>query len=152
MWVIGSGPLEKRLRESAPEGVEFLGHVSDEEKFNRLARAHVLLVTSVREGWGLVVTEAAQVGTPTIGYDVPGLRDSVVASNGILTSPDPKHLSAALRRHLARWVENGVPFVTPGGVLPWSDVAEQILLQVDQANSERVGRLIAHDIREFPIR
>lgn len=32
---------------------------------------------SAVEGWGLVVTEAAARGTPAIGFDVPGLRDSV---------------------------------------------------------------------------
>jgi glycosyltransferase involved in cell wall biosynthesis len=42
-----------------------------------MARAHWLVVPSVREGWGLVVIEANSVGTPAIGYDVPGLRDSI---------------------------------------------------------------------------
>jgi glycosyltransferase involved in cell wall biosynthesis len=42
-----------------------------------MARAHCLLVPSVREGWGLVVIEANSVGTPAVGYDVPGIRDSI---------------------------------------------------------------------------
>jgi glycosyltransferase involved in cell wall biosynthesis len=33
-------------------------------------------MTSVREGWGLVVTEANALGTPAVVYDAPGLRDS----------------------------------------------------------------------------
>jgi glycosyltransferase involved in cell wall biosynthesis len=121
MWVIGTGPLGERLRADAPEapeGDEFLGRVSDEKKFERLVRAHVLLMTSVQEDWVLLVTEAAQLGTPTIACDVPGFRDSVMAANGISTSPDPKHLSAALRRHLANWVAEELPLVTPGGVIP----------------------------------
>ena len=75
---------------SAPEGVQFLGRISPSEKLERLARAHVLIVTSVREGWGLVVTEAASVGTPTIAYNVAGLSDSVRASNGVLQRPTPR--------------------------------------------------------------
>ncbi len=63
----------------AGPGVTFLGHVSEEEKRERLARAHALVATSVREGWGLVVTEAAASGTVSIGYDVPGLRDSIAS-------------------------------------------------------------------------
>jgi glycosyltransferase involved in cell wall biosynthesis len=35
------------------------------------------LFTSHREGWGLVVSEAAAMGTPTVGYDAPGVRDSI---------------------------------------------------------------------------
>jgi len=37
----------------------------------------VLAVTSVKEGWGLVVTEANSQGTPAVVYNVDGLRDSV---------------------------------------------------------------------------
>jgi len=43
-----------------------------------MQKAHLLCVTSVKEGWGLVVTEANSQGTPAIVYDVDGLRDSVV--------------------------------------------------------------------------
>ena len=32
---------------------------------------------SVKEGWGLVVLEAGSQGTPTIAYNVSGLRDTV---------------------------------------------------------------------------
>ena len=52
MWVIGSGPEEARLRKMAGPGVTFLGRVPEEEKRERLGRAHALVATSVREGWG----------------------------------------------------------------------------------------------------
>lgn len=57
--------------------IEYVGRVSQEEKLRLYQRAHVLGVASVREGWGLVVTEANSQGTPAVVYDVPGLRDSV---------------------------------------------------------------------------
>lgn len=64
------------------------GYVSEKKKFELLARAHVLLNPSIREGWGLVVIEAASMGTPTVGYKVPGLVDSVVdGRTGILCPP-----------------------------------------------------------------
>jgi glycosyltransferase involved in cell wall biosynthesis len=127
LWVIGTGPMEEKLRRNAPAGVEFLGWLSHEEKILRLARAHVVIVTSVREGWGLVVTEAAEVGTPVVGYRVDGVGDSVRASNGVLTAPNPKQLSFVLQELLGSWVLNGFPNVTPGGVIPWREVAERIL-------------------------
>ena len=135
LWVIGSGPLEDELRHTAPEGVVFLGKVSADEKIARLARAHVLIATSVREGWGLVVTEAASVGTPTIAYDVAGLRDSVRASNGILTEENPQALGSALQHFLSRWYHEGLPSVTPGGVVPWSEVASRILIAAEDHDS-----------------
>lgn len=100
LWVIGTGPMEAALRRRAPDGVEFFGFVDQERKFELLARAHALITTSVREGFGLVVDEAAAVGTPTIGYDIAGLRDSVRASGGTLVDPDPHSLARAICEEL----------------------------------------------------
>ncbi|HSX01871.1 MAG TPA: glycosyltransferase family 4 protein [Candidatus Saccharimonadia bacterium] len=57
--------------------IEYAGRVSPADKLRLMCRAHAILVTSVKEGWGLIVTEAASQGTPAIVYDVDGLRDSV---------------------------------------------------------------------------
>ena len=97
LWVIGSGPLERQLREESPADVSFLGRLPRHELFERMARAHGLLVPSVREGWGLVVVEANSVGTPAVGYDVGGLRDSIRdGETGLLaTAGDPASLGAA---------------------------------------------------------
>jgi len=57
--------------------IEVLGRVSKARKQELMQKCHLLLVTSIKEGWGLVVTEAASQGTPAIVYDVDGLRDSV---------------------------------------------------------------------------
>lgn len=83
-WMVGKGEkkyLDKLRKLSKELGIEkkliFWGHVNEKKKFELLARAHILLNTSVREGWGLVIIEAASQGTPAAVYDVPGLRDSV---------------------------------------------------------------------------
>jgi glycosyltransferase involved in cell wall biosynthesis len=79
LWVVGDGPLTKPLKNkySKIEGVHFWGFVSDQEKYKLLKKAHLLLVPSIREGWGLAVVQANSVGTPAIGYDVKGLKDSI---------------------------------------------------------------------------
>ena len=134
LWVVGTGPMEDELRMSAPEGVHFLSKISPTEKVERLARANVLIATSVREGWGLVVTEAAAVGTPVIAYDVAGLRDSVRASNGVLSMPNPKALSSALQEFFSTRIRDGSPEITPGGVITWSEVAKRILALAMEQN------------------
>jgi len=54
-------------------------------------------MTSVREGWGLVVTEANACGTPAIVYDVPGLRDAVIHERtGLVVAPEPGCLAEAM--------------------------------------------------------
>ena len=77
MSFVGDGYLRKKLEESKIKDVTFYGRVNEELKYQLLSRAHLILVPGIREGWGLVVTEANAMGTPAIGYNVPGLRDSI---------------------------------------------------------------------------
>jgi glycosyltransferase involved in cell wall biosynthesis len=125
--VVGTGPLEKRLRAIAGAGVVFHGRVSADEKLDLMGRAHVLVVTSVREGWGLVVDEAAAMGTPSIGYDVPGLRDSVPAAGGTLVAPTPDALAGGLAQRLPELVAAEPRAGWRGGARPWDDVAAAVL-------------------------
>jgi glycosyltransferase involved in cell wall biosynthesis len=59
------------------EFVEFLEFARGERKTQLLRRAWVHVLPSSVEGWGISATEAASCGTPTVAYNVPGLRDSV---------------------------------------------------------------------------
>lgn len=52
--------------------VIFLGYVGEKEKFKEMAKAWILLAPSSREGWGMIAPEANYMGTPAVGYDVPG--------------------------------------------------------------------------------
>lgn len=91
-WIVGKSDskflelLKKQSKElNLNKKIKFWGYVSEDKKFELLARAHVLVNPSTREGWGLVVIEAASVGIPTVAYDVSGLRDSIVnGRTGIL--------------------------------------------------------------------
>lgn len=85
LWIVGkSSPeylkklklLSKKLE--IDKKVKFWGFISEERKFELLSRAHIAINPSIREGWGLVVIEAAYVGTPTVAFDVPGLHDSII--------------------------------------------------------------------------
>ncbi|MFJ6082441.1 glycosyltransferase family 4 protein [Streptomyces sp. NPDC092369] len=93
--IVGDGPERERLEQLAGPGVEFAGHVSEEEKHRLLCAAWLLLHPSAVEGWGLVVTEAATRETPTIAFDVPGLRDSVVdGETGVLAHGESSFAAA----------------------------------------------------------
>ncbi|MGW8376304.1 glycosyltransferase family 4 protein [Streptomyces sp. ODS28] len=75
--IVGDGPERARLERMAGPDTVFTGHIGEAEKHRLLCRAWLLLHPSLVEGWGLVVTEAAARGTPAVGFDIPGLRDSV---------------------------------------------------------------------------
>jgi glycosyltransferase involved in cell wall biosynthesis len=107
LWLVGGAASEgyrrslirQAQRLNIEHSVVFWGRVSSQEKHRLMAEAHVLLMTSVREGWGLVVTEANACGTPAIVYDVPGLRDSVRHElTGLVVPPKPRCLSDAMIR------------------------------------------------------
>ncbi|MFB7633014.1 glycosyltransferase family 4 protein [Streptomyces sp. NPDC056149] len=75
--IVGDGPEHNRLAALAGPDVVFTGRISEQRKHQLLCSSWLLLHPSLVEGWGLVVMEAAARGTPTVGFDIPGLRDSV---------------------------------------------------------------------------
>jgi len=81
--VVGTGEAEAAVRRVAGElglgaHVVFTGPLPESEKDALLRRAHVLLHTSQREGWGLNVIEANAMGTPAVVYPVAGLVESTL--------------------------------------------------------------------------
>lgn len=126
MWVVGDGPMRKKLERMAGDDVMFFGRVPTAERERFLAEATCLVVTSVREGWGLVVTEAAEAGTPAIAYDVPGLRDSVVAARGVLVAPAVNQMAEAMIRQLTQWHPAATPLGSIG-TIPWIEVGKRFI-------------------------
>ncbi|MBC7802871.1 MAG: glycosyltransferase family 4 protein [Candidatus Parcubacteria bacterium] len=66
--------------------IHAVGYQSRPERY--LACADVLCLPSYREGFGIVVIEAAALGVPCVGTDIVGLRDAVVdGKTGLLVPP-----------------------------------------------------------------
>ena len=95
LWIVGRGPEVKKLKKLAKGlNVTFFGYISEEKKLELMRRAHAVLFPAIKEGWGLVVTEANACGTPAIGYNVHGLRDSIRnGKTGLLTESRPESLA-----------------------------------------------------------
>ncbi len=107
LWIAGkeekAGSLQRIISEILPNerGVRYFGYVSEKMKFSIMRRSWVLVYPSLKEGWGLTVIEAGSQGTPTVGYQVEGLTDSVIDENtGLLTDLNYKSLAEALERLL----------------------------------------------------
>jgi glycosyltransferase involved in cell wall biosynthesis len=80
------GYVEKSRHKDA---IQLLGRVGNDERLKLMRESALIVVTSVKEGWGLIVTEANSQGTPAIAYDTDGLRDSIKGdSTGVLV---PNH-------------------------------------------------------------
>ena len=87
LWISGGGDASALRRQIAAshldDRVTLFGRIPDEQKLALMQRASVLVSTSVKEGWGLIVTEANSVGTPAIVYDVDGLRSAAGPHNWV---------------------------------------------------------------------
>jgi glycosyltransferase involved in cell wall biosynthesis len=93
--IAGDGPQRARIEALAGPDVIVTGRVTEQEKHRLLCAAWLLLHPALIEGWGIVVAEAAIRGTPAIGFDVPGLRDSVVnGQTGLLVGNEGEFASA----------------------------------------------------------
>jgi glycosyltransferase involved in cell wall biosynthesis len=93
--IAGDGPERARIEALAGPGVIVAGRVTEEDKHRLLCAAWLLLHPALIEGWGIVVAEAAIRGTPAVGFDVPGLRDSVVSGEtGLLVGTEGEFASA----------------------------------------------------------
>ncbi|NON61663.1 glycosyltransferase, partial [Acidianus sp. RZ1] len=56
------------------ENVEYLGFVSEEEKYKVLSKAKVLIYPSHSDSFSQVILQSLAVGTPVVAYDLPGPR------------------------------------------------------------------------------
>lgn len=101
LWVVGRGEkaYEEKIKKlicnlKLENHVVLWGFVSEAKKFELIQRSHVLISTSIKEGFGLTIPEAGIVGTPCVAYDVGGFRDVVKNNkNGILVDCNPKALA-----------------------------------------------------------
>lgn len=80
--LVGKGDDQARLQQLVEQlgigdAVTFAGYVSEDEKLAWMHRAHALVYTSPKEGWGIATIEAGACGTPVLASDADGLRDAV---------------------------------------------------------------------------
>lgn len=101
LHLIGDGYLRSHLESLDLPGVFVHGYLDDHQKTKLLERSRLLLVTSIREGWGIVVIEAGTYGVPVIGTKVEGLTNSVIEGvTGFLVDATAEDLGAASIRLL----------------------------------------------------
>jgi len=134
--VAGDGPQRAYLESLAGPGVSFAGRVSEEQKHRLLAAAWLLLHPAQIEGWGIVITEAALRGTPAVGFDVPGLRDSVEhGRTGVLARSEAEFASAwaALALDPARRAALGEAGRHRAARLRWSTAVRRFSAVIDEA-------------------
>jgi glycosyltransferase involved in cell wall biosynthesis len=98
--ILGEGPEKENLLKLAKKlKVEnrliLPGFVSEEEKFQYLDNADIYVLSSLHEGFGIVLQEAMQVGLPIVATNNGGQIDFVKeGENGFLVEPKNSKLIA----------------------------------------------------------
>lgn len=134
--IVGDGPERARLQRLAGNGVEVMGRVSEGEKQQLLSRAWLLVHSALHEGWGIVVTEAAAAGTPTLAFDVPGVRDAVQdGETGVLarTEAELTHEWISLAEDRGRRERMGAAARHHAEGISWTDTVDTFLAVLDEA-------------------
>lgn len=147
--VVGRGYLGAELQTLRAPGVRVHGFVSEVEKQRLLRSADLMLMPGTKEGWGIVTVEAAMQGVPVVGYDIAGVRDSVLnGRTGILTAPTPDALATATLDLLgdpARWRAYSSCATRRARAFTWDRTANQLLAAATAAHevsdAARVGRI-----------
>lgn len=105
VWIASEGPETAELKErtAGDDRIEWLGRVTDEDKFARLRAADVFCAPSLGgESFGVVLIEAMAAGTAVVASSLDGYRN--VATDGVdslLVPPgDAAALAAALESAL----------------------------------------------------
>src|SRR5665811_355983 len=150
LWIVGDGEKsyvdelkDTIMSYSISSRVEFFGRVPESKKFELMRRATILVHASVKEGWGLVVLEAASQGTPAVVYNVSGLRDTVKnEKTGIVLKENNANEMAKQaimltknKEQYRRFQKNGLEWVRS---LTWEQTTRQseaLLLQVAKGES-----------------
>ena len=136
LMIAGQGPHEKEVRQLAEklgiaERTVFTGHLTDPDTLNALyRRADLFLFPSLYDTSGLVVREAAAMGTPSVTVQGSSAAECIVdGENGLLCADDSDDLArvvnAALAdpdalRRMGQRARDTIP-------IPWTKLVDDVL-------------------------
>jgi glycosyltransferase involved in cell wall biosynthesis len=106
LTIVGSGPLEARVRAAAARvggPIELVGRVEGQSLSSIYGKHDVLIVTAVRETWGLVVNEALAHGLYVISSDEVGAALALLEEDTgrVVAAGDVEAFVGALREFVA---------------------------------------------------
>jgi glycosyltransferase involved in cell wall biosynthesis len=101
--IIGSGPLERELREMAKsdDRVIFTGQLPRQEALKIVKGSDVFVLPSKHEGLSTSLLEAMALGVPIVATRVGGNLELIAdKESGLLVEPNPRDITSAITRLL----------------------------------------------------
>jgi len=90
----GTGPLLNKLKNKSSqlqlqEQIEFLGFIPEKDKVKLYQSADILLLPSLKEGFGMTITEAGACAVPAVGADHYSIKEIIKDNQtGFLAQPN----------------------------------------------------------------
>lgn len=141
--VIGTGSLEKKLKQKAPSNVSFLGFISEKEKIRELKRAKVLVNPSEVEGFGLVLLEAMACKTLPIARNLLCYRDFANEQNAILiNNMNEKLLLKAIIYGMEHWDYYAHHLFETAKRYDWNEISKKVekeYIHIFQNKTQKFG-------------
>ncbi len=101
---------------------------SPETVISHLKAAHVCVLPSTREGFGMVALEALACGLPVITVDHPrnAIRELITEGTGFLCGLSEQELAAAIRAALARYPEMRTACIASADQFDWDRIVDRL--------------------------
>jgi glycosyltransferase involved in cell wall biosynthesis len=157
--IAGTGDHDAALKAYATglgvaDRVVFEGFVDEARKREILGSAWLFVMPSEMEGWGLTIVEAAACGTPSVGYDVPGVREAIVDGQTGAVVPNGSDLApiliALLGNHERRsTLADGARMASRS--FSWDRTTDAMLDSVQRAVLQEYGRLVSSSDGTSPV-
>ena len=135
--IYGSLQVPGQLVAAAGDGVRLHGSVTAPALRGAFEKADVLVLPSLADGFGMVVTEAMACGLPVIVTDQVGAAELVTPANGrVVPGGDVAALTNALQwcldnRSVLEGMRNGA--LEQARRRPWSDFRRELISLLDKA-------------------
>ncbi|HEV7978659.1 glycosyltransferase family 4 protein [Amycolatopsis sp.] len=159
--IVGHGPWDTVLRRHAEargvaDRVTLHGWLDEQGKHEVLARSWLHLCPSVKEGWGIVIMEAASHGVPSVAYRAAGgVAESIVDGRTGLLADDFGDFTTRVEELLtdhARRARMGLAGMSRASGYSWDQSAEMfesLVRDVAGLTAPRPRILTAHRVHEL---
>lgn len=152
-WKIDA--LASQLREHPEKGKRlfWLEGISDEYLEKVYQASSALVATSINEGFGLSLIEAARYGIPIIARDIPVFREVAQSSAFYFQGESGEALAEELAQWLTLFRQGAQPSSNTLHWQTWSQSAEQLKTELVEKRHPRrqllvdVSELVKHDAR-----
>jgi len=119
LFLIGRGALEEQIRNEVrkhdlEENITVTGYVTQEDLYRYYSLADAFVLSSLKEGFGIVLVEAMAAELPVVATDIPGVNEVVDdgTTGELVPINDPESLAEAMcslrnSEVRKRYAENG---------------------------------------------